>query len=143
MPFSGQTVPIPGESMTTVLVVEDDASVRSIIKQALQRGGHVVLEAGGLSDGLSLFTKTDGIGLVITDLVLERSRGHVVIDRIRELDGNVPIIAMSGEDDPHGPLHDAMLMGANMRLAKPFPIGDLLAAVDVLLASQDEQGTAG
>lgn len=129
--------------MTTVLVVEDDASVRSVIRQALRRGGHSVLEAGGLSDGLEVFTKTDGIDLVITDLVLERSRGHVVIDRIREIDGNVPIIAISGEDDPHGPLHDAMLMGANMRLGKPFQVDDLIAAVRMLLASQEEQGPAG
>src|SRR4051812_37294657 len=107
-----------------------------MIRRAMERGGHTVVEAAGGLEGARLFKESD-IDLVITDLLMPDQRGVFVIDRIRELDGNVPIIAISGDDDPRGPLNDAMLLGASMRLGKPFSVEELLAAVALLLAGDE------
>jgi DNA-binding response OmpR family regulator len=123
--------------MATILIIEDEAPVRSALRRILERDRHLVIEAIDGEDGMNAFTRSR-IDLVITDLLMPNHRGSVVIDQIRALDQEIPIIAMSGSDDEGGPLAEAMELGASLRIGKPFDVEELLAAVSVLLDSGDQ-----
>jgi CheY-like chemotaxis protein len=124
--------------MPRVLVIEDDDNIRMLIRKALERGGHQVLEAANGFEGIAVF-KFGKIDLVVTDLVMPGQEGVTTIQQVRKLDPDVPIIAISGSHDTDAPLQDAMHRGANMRLAKPFSFQDLVAAVDVMLGTDDQE----
>src|SRR5262245_32764425 len=117
--------------MATVLVIEDSDNFRGLLRRALARSGYTVEEAPNGVVAMKLFAEK-GIDLVITDLNMPDQDGIETIQRIRERNEEIPIIAISGSIEVS--LEDAMLLGANMRLAKPFTIDDMLAAVRVMLS---------
>jgi DNA-binding response OmpR family regulator len=126
--------------MKTVLIIEDDVSMRKILRMTLEKAGFGVLEAADGRQGVAAFEGTH-VDLVITDLIMPEQGGVETILRIRELAEHVPIIALSGagEGRRQSPLEDAMIVGANVRLAKPVPFDDLLATVKVLMAGDDDE----
>src|SRR5688572_4112726 len=109
----------------TVLVIEDDEAVRRTVSQILRSAGYQVEEAVDGRDGVDAIVHRR-FDLVITDLLMPRQAGVAAIKMIRDLDAEVPIIAISGAADPGpgSPLDVAMRMGANIRLAKPFDVDD-------------------
>jgi DNA-binding response OmpR family regulator len=120
--------------MATILLIEDDDSVRSALRRGLLRNGHVVEEARNGREGMDIFGRTP-IDLVITDLLMPVQEGIETIVSIREVSESVPIIAISGSVDLS--LEDAVLIGATFSFSKPFSIDDLLATVDALLSGAD------
>lgn len=122
--------------MPRVLVIEDDSSIRTIIRKTLEHAGYQVLEASDGLQGMGVF-KFGKIDLVITDLLMPNQEGVSTIHQLREVSPDLPIIAISGSYDIDTPLDDAMIGGANMRIAKPFALDDLVAAVHVLLGRDE------
>ena len=116
-------------SPCTILVVDDEKMIRSLVRRALERSGYAVEEAGDGQHALEQFARA-GVDLVVMDLQLPGQAGVETIGLIRELDADVPIIAVSGYPMA---LEDALVMGANARLRKPFSVDELLAAVRGLL----------
>jgi CheY-like chemotaxis protein len=113
-----------------ILIIEDDAGVRTMIKRALTFNDYEVLETANGKEGLACYqhSPTD---LVITDLIMPEKDG---IETIIELGRNFPgvkIIAMTGGSESS--LRCAKHLGANRTLAKPFKISDLLEAVRKVL----------
>jgi CheY-like chemotaxis protein len=133
----------PGRAVARILVIEDDENVRTVVCRALQRVGHVVFVGIDGRDGLDQFVHHQ-LDLVITDLVMPVQEGIETIQRIKQLEPDLPIIAMSGvmREGEFSILDDALLMGANLALQKPFDVTALIATVDRALAmrgTQDEQ----
>jgi CheY-like chemotaxis protein len=122
--------------MSRILVVENDTTVRSVIRHALTNAGHEVRAARNGREALALFP-TQPDTLVITDLIMSEVDGVETIHTLRKLDAHVPIIAISGEGQggDGGYLHDVRLYGASEVPAKPVSLGELLAAVDRLLTA--------
>jgi DNA-binding response OmpR family regulator len=120
--------------MATLLLIEDNDSLRSVLRRGLLRYGYVVEEARNGLEGMEIFWRTQ-IDLVITDLHMDKKEGIETIASIRDVSESVPIIAISGAAEIS--LEDAVLMGANMRFNKPFSIADLVAAVVLLLSGGD------
>lgn len=120
--------------MARILIIEDDQSVRAVIRRALERVGHTVFEGVDGGDGFDQVIRNK-IDLVITDLVMPNQEGIETIERLKELDNRIPIIAMSGvaRDGEFSILDDALLIGADYALEKPFDVTDLIGAVDRLL----------
>jgi two-component system, cell cycle sensor histidine kinase and response regulator CckA len=116
--------------MATILVTDDEAAIRTLLKLALQLGGHsVYLAANGLEAVAVFRSYARDIELVLMDMVMPVMDGAQAIDRIRETRPDVPIICMSGYSDeklPHG-------VGF---LQKPFGPAALTAMVDRLLAER-------
>jgi CheY-like chemotaxis protein len=121
--------------MAKVLVIEDDQAVRSVIARALQRLGHTVLEGTDGRDGFDQFLRTR-VDLVITDILMPNQEGIETIEQIKELEPDLPIIAMSGvrREGPFSVLDDALLIGADAALEKPFDVAVLVRHVEELLA---------
>jgi DNA-binding response OmpR family regulator len=125
---SGPFRPTPTLSMARILLIDDDDSVRTMLRLTLDHFGHTVIEARNGKEGLELFQHANA-DLVITDIVMPEKEGLEVLMELRKKHPPVKIIAISGGDY----LHMAKLMGAAKVLAKPFSTNILIAAIDELL----------
>jgi PAS domain S-box-containing protein len=117
----------------TVLVVEDDAAVRSLAVRALEQTGLRVLAASRGQEALALAAeRRQAVDLVVTDVVMPGIDGTEVARRLRERWPDLPVLYVSGYVPPGGARAGE---GARERLLpKPFTPAELAAAVRVLLA---------
>ena len=119
-------------SRRVVLVVDDEASVRSYVKRVLQGEGFQVLEAADGVDALSLFGKLSGaIDLVITDVKMPRLSGTELVETVKREFPAVPVIYISSirRDGLHDPQRRVVFV------EKPFLPEALLKAVHGLLSA--------
>jgi two-component system response regulator (stage 0 sporulation protein F) len=113
--------------MATILVIDDQDAVRTLLRTVLERAGHEVTEAPNGRLGLAVYREKPA-DLVITDILMPEMNG---LDMIRELTRaflNVKVIAISGASDPRT-LNAAKLLGVRRTLRKPFNMDALLKAV--------------
>ena len=81
----------------TVLLVEDEASVRQYVLKTLQRGGYTVLEASNGGEALLIVEQHRGtIDLLLTDVVMPRMTGPQLASRLRAIRGELCAVYMSG-----------------------------------------------
>jgi CheY-like chemotaxis protein len=120
--------PAPTLTMARILLIDDDDTVRTMLRLTLVHFGHTVIEARDGKEGLELFQNTD-VDLLITDIVMPEKEGLEVLMELRKRLPPVKIIAISGGDY----LQMAKLMGAAKVLAKPFSSSVLIEAIDELL----------
>ena len=123
-------------SMTSVLVVDDDAHIREVARFALARAGHAVELAG---DGEVAYTRLarGGIDLVVLDVLMPELDGFALCRRMRAT-GRVPIVFLSSR----GEEADRVLgldLGADDYLAKPFSPRELVARVAAVLRRTAER----
>ncbi len=84
----------------TILLVEDDESVRRLLKHLLSGQGYTVLEAGDGRAALEILTRHDGvIHLLLTDMVMPHMSGREVAEHCLELRPDTRVIYMSGYTD--------------------------------------------
>src|SRR5688572_25249556 len=121
--------------MPTILVIDDNSQLLNLVRTALERTGHKVLQALNANDGLAIAEKNP-IDLVITDLAMPEKDGFSLIEELRSTGYEGPILASSGGmgTSPKDFLEAARQIGANATLPKPFKIQDLLKLVSELLS---------
>jgi CheY-like chemotaxis protein len=127
--------PTGAAPMPKVLVIDDDTEVRALICAILQRGGgYETVQANTGLAGLDAFVLAD-FDAVVTDLIMPGQNGVETIKKIRALDSDVPIIAVSGFgwDESSDLVRDALMAGANRSLGKPFRDNELLSAMIALI----------
>ena len=119
--------------MARILVIDDDASLRSAIRTVLAAAGYEVIEAGDGGSALRTY-RTHGADLLLVDLFIPEPDGLEVIREVRAEAPGARIIAMSGGGSLKlDLLAAAQAFGAARALWKPFVPGVLLDAVrDVL-----------
>lgn len=117
-------------SAPRVLVIEDDAEIRSFVAANLEAAGLAVTAAGRGRDGLNRAAE-ELPALVILDLGLPDMDGVDVIRRLRE-SGDVPIIVLSARTDERQKVR-ALDAGADDYLTKPFGVAELSARVRAAL----------
>jgi PAS domain S-box-containing protein len=111
----------------TILVVEDDPSVRAFTIEALERLGYAVIEAeDGASARQAARIHQSGIDLLLSDVVLPDTRGNTLAATIRETRFDLPVLLMSGYSEA---LLDDETLGTMVFLPKPFQLGELARAV--------------
>jgi CheY-like chemotaxis protein len=128
--------------MALILVIDDIAQMRALVRRMLERAKHTVIEAEDGERGLTVFAEQDP-AIVITDLLMPKKEGIETIQEIRRLRPDAKIIAMSGSEDVRGNsqyLDAAKRLGADAVLAKPFQSAALAAVVDQLLNAQSRTG---
>ena len=116
--------------MRSVLIADDDASLRSALKLALEAGGYDVRLAANGGEALALQRKAPA-DVLITDLFMPESDGFEAIDGFRKAFPGTKIIAMSGEGKraKREYLSSAALIGVDATLKKPFQVATLLQAL--------------
>lgn len=117
-----------------VLVIDDEDSVRSMTKAALTKAGYQVFWAANGIEGLKVL-ETQTVELVLTDVLMPEKEGAETIVEIRQRFPSVRIIAMSGggRTENMRPLKIAGDLGADVLLAKPFDLDNLLAMVESVI----------
>lgn len=126
---SGSNGAVGPSGRRTVLVVEDEDEVRSMILRTLQADGFHVLEAPNGATALRVLAEAgDGrVGLVLTDLRMPVMDGRQLAAALARLRPSLPIVFMSGYT---AQLMDMRLVCPGLTvLAKPFRNEDLLAMV--------------
>ena len=108
-----------------VLIVEDDAHIRRLLRGALVRGGHAAIEAATAREGLSL-AEIEKPAVVLLDLGLPDRDGLTVITELRERGSTTPIIVLSARGAEAMKVR-ALDLGADDYVAKPFGVDELLA----------------
>jgi CheY-like chemotaxis protein len=118
----------------TVMLVEDDASVRALSQRALERAGYAVVVARDGLEAVAVAERHEGvIDLLVTDVVMPGMRGPEVATRLREQRPGLRVLFVSGyAEDAVGP-DGVLAFGAF--LAKPFRTAELVARVAALLAA--------
>ena len=115
-------------TLPTILVADDDRSIRTVLTQALGRAGYQVRAT---SSAATLWRWVeDGEGdVVITDVIMPDENGLDLIPRIRRIRPELPVIVMSAQSTLTTAVQ-ATQRGAFEYLPKPFDLADLLAVVD-------------
>ena len=120
--------------MAQILVVDDVAQVRKLMRRTLEHAGHEVEEASNGAEAMLALHKRP-VDLVITDIVMPEKEGLETIAELRRDFPEVKIIAMSGgsRSDPDDYLNLAKELGAHRVATKPVGHEELLEAVRDLL----------
>ncbi len=116
--------------MTSILVVEDEATVRETLALNLRAEGYEVLTAENGEMGLRMARETD-LDLIVLDVMLPELDGLTVC-RVLRKEGNVPIILLTAR----GTETDKIIgleSGADDYIVKPFSLGEFLARVRAAL----------
>jgi CheY-like chemotaxis protein len=120
----------------TLLLVEDAAAVRAVMRRSLERFGYTVVEAPDGQTALTHAARSQAvIDLLITDLVLPVLSGRQLAARLRETRPDLPVVYMSGHTD------DIVLRSGDLEkratfLQKPFTTEALVRAVRELLEAR-------
>ncbi len=114
-----------------VLIVDDDAPVRNLARQILERQGYEVREAANGPDGLAIFTR-ENVQLILLDLQMPEMNGVEFLTHLRGLDAHVPVILITGYPESQL-IMDAMQQSPVMLLPKPLEKELLLRVAGVFL----------
>ncbi len=116
----------------TILVVDDDISVRESLKSALEDFGYRIILAGDGEEGLALFRENvDAVNIVLLDMIMPKMPGRELLREMLKIDPDVKVIISSGHDENH--FEDPIIKSAKNYLKKPFEIMALEKAIRQVL----------
>ena len=127
----------------TILVVEDEEGVRSLVRLALASGGYQVLETPNPESALSTCASYDGpIHLLLTDVVMPDMSGPQVAEKVTALRPDIKVLYMSGYTDD-AIVHHGVLSQEMPFLQKPFSPGALRKKIREVLGGKPNGNTNG
>lgn len=113
----------------TILLVEDEAGIRALVRKILRREQYNVLEAGSAEEAIAIASSAPGrIDLLITDVMLPAASGLELAERIRETREDLKVIYVSGYTDDDAVRAGTIPLGSKF-LQKPFTLGALVGKV--------------
>ncbi len=119
--------------MSKILIIDDDPSLREVVKVSLETYGYDVVEADGGLSGVPLAC-AQLPDLILCDVRMEKMDGYRTLAALRQENSTAPIpcILMTGQADKAG-MRQGMELGADDYLSKPFTVTELLASVQARL----------
>lgn len=125
-PPAGRPKPSNGKR---VLVVEDEDAVRRYAVRVLASEGYTVIEAGDGVDALDRWPSDGGVDVVVTDVIMPRMGGRILVERLRAMRPDLPVVFMSGyAEDPVG-------LPSALFLEKPFGADGMATIVATALGA--------
>lgn len=122
------------EESPTVLILDDDESIRSTIRKILDLHDYQVLEAGYAHEALQILDSHDGpVDAILCDLVLPGLGGREAANNFLARRPDAKILFMSAYSSA-GSFRREIIEGGEPFLAKPFEVSELIKAVEDLLA---------
>ncbi|HEV8454647.1 MAG TPA: PAS domain S-box protein [Gemmatimonadales bacterium] len=117
---------VPQGGSETLLLVEDEATVRSSVRRLLEWHGYRVIEAGNGREALRIYEDNpEAIDLVLTDLVMPEMGGHELVEQLRIRNPALRAVFMSGYTER--PLaNDTSMHPATGFVEKPFTVDTLM-----------------
>lgn len=126
-----------------VLLVDDDAAVRKMVRRVLGARDYAIVDA---ADGVEALDRLESLGggqlvdLLVTDVLMPRMGGLPLATQMRIRQPTIRVLFISGYSGGVLPLIQAFAQPAIL-LEKPFTVEELLASVDRLLAAGDPRLT--
>jgi PAS domain S-box-containing protein len=125
----------PPAPLATILVVEDEAGIRALVRKILRRQGYEVLEAANGEDALALCREHGPrVELLITDVLMPKMGGRELVERLQTQGHAMKVLYVSGYTDDTS-IYSAELPAGTAFLQKPFTLGSLLDKVKEVLAN--------
>ena len=119
--------------MATILVIDDEEAIRSLLRAVLEGDNHHVLEASNGRHGLDQY-REQSADLIITDIAMPEMNGLEMMVVLTRTFLDIKVIAMSGGIESEVGLSLAKLLGARQTFHKPLDMEALLSAVRYDLA---------
>ncbi|MFB3816374.1 MAG: sigma-54-dependent transcriptional regulator [Candidatus Methylomirabilales bacterium] len=119
--------------MSTILIVDDEQSLRRLLRDALEAEGHTVLQAETGEEALSRFDAV-ACDLVLLDMILPDLNGLQVLRQMKHRAADVPVIIMTAYSEVRGAV-EAMKAQAADYLCKPFDLEELKLVAQRILDS--------
>ncbi len=127
--------PAPASGKGTILIVDDEDYIRSILQTMLEKLGYSVISAANGKEALEVYTRhQETIDLVILDLIMPVMNGKDAFDGLRQINEKVKVLIASGHTtagDPGFPLQQ----GLHGFIQKPFSINSIADKVKTLLSN--------
>ncbi len=118
--------------MKTVLIAEDEASIRDFVVINLKRNGYEVIEASNGQEAIDNFDNTDKeIDIAILDIMMPSVDGIEVCKHIRDKSKRIGIIMLTAKTQEMDKV-TGLLVGADDYITKPFSPSELMARVDAI-----------
>jgi CheY-like chemotaxis protein len=117
---------MPEVGTETLLLVEDEAAVRSSVRRLLEWHGYTVLEARNGAEALRIYEgHEEAIDLVLTDVAMPEMGGHELVERLRARRPDLRVLFMSGYAERAFISNGSMPAGTGY-LEKPFTVETLM-----------------
>ena len=118
-----------------VLVVDDEAMIRTMTRRVLEKAGHEVVAADGGEAALEAYRANPAFAVVVMDMSMPGMSGAQCFAALRALDPAARVLLVSGYTDDHD-LRGCLANGALGFLPKPYDRADLVAAIDAIVAGR-------
>lgn len=115
----------------TLLLIEDDRSIRDSLKEMLEIMGYGVLCADNADTGISL-TEENNPQLILCDIMLPGKTGFDFLSEVRNRHFTTPFIFLSASAEEKK-IEEGLALGADAYLTKPFNIDELISTINKLL----------
>ncbi|WP_140885148.1 PAS domain-containing protein [Muricoccus nepalensis] len=125
---------LPDAAGRTVLLVEDESAVRTLVAEALRDRGYAVLEAEDGPAGLAALAGTARVDLLVTDVGLPGLNGRQLAEAARERRPALPVLFITGYA---GTLLNGDLPSGMAAIAKPFSLDDLTSRAAAMLVTSE------
>jgi|FLYN01.1.fsa_nt_gi CheY-like chemotaxis protein len=118
--------------MPSILLLEDNADMLTMLSQVLEWGGHQVLAARNGAEGLALLSEAQyAPSLIVCDLLMPNMDGATFLEHVRSNPdwSNIPFVMMSARSTEEEQ-KNVLSLGADGFLTKPFSLDDLSVLLD-------------
>ncbi|HEX6435294.1 MAG TPA: response regulator, partial [Gemmatimonadales bacterium] len=113
----------------SILLVEDEPSVRYVMRRTLEEAGYTVHDAGTMDEALALLAQGKSVSLLLTDVILPGGGGRELADRVAEQRPGTPVLFTSGYTDGDIEVRGLIRPGSAF-LQKPVTPEALVRAVE-------------
>src|SRR5438874_3775905 len=113
--------------MARLLIVDDEPGFRRSVRRTLERGGHMVLEAGNVEDAHDVLS-AEAIELLLCDINMPGGSGLQLVRTITAERSDTAVVMLTGVDDP-AVANEALAIGAYGYLVKPIEPNEILINV--------------
>lgn len=129
-----------GSRVAKILIVDDEAPIRALMRATLTMAGHQVSEASGGEEALEKIKKSN-FDLVVLDIMMPVTDGYEVLERVKAIPSkaNLPVIVVTAKAYESEGIMREMMGGAIDHISKPFDPADLEVAVAKALSASDDQ----
>ncbi|KMY23734.1 two-component system, OmpR family, response regulator [Actinobaculum suis] len=119
------------EPEATILVVDDEPSLRELLSASLHFAGFEVLTAADGQEALA-HQQNQSIDLVVLDIMMPGMDGFEVLRRMRERDSDLPVLFLTARDDVKDKVQ-GLTIGGDDYITKPFSLEEVVARIRAVL----------
>ncbi len=122
------------DASARVLVADDEASIRFVLREALEEGGHEVVDVDSGEAAWSLLPG-GGFDIAFLDIRMPEPTGLELLDRLRGMGSETAVVVITAQNTLENAV-EAMKRGALDYLVKPFPVAAVIALVEKALRTR-------